>query len=93
MFRLNPTFSTFCLRLLVAGLALFAASSQANPLTAAMDKLSTAMSDLPRYEKLPLFNPHRKTFTCVYQDQQVPAPCLRCPHHCERPAAHRPRAT
>nr|WP_232447187.1 tetratricopeptide repeat protein [Burkholderia ubonensis] len=72
MFRLNPTFSTFCLRLLVAGLALFAASSQANPLTAAMDKLSTAMSDLPRYEKLPLFNPHRKTFTCVYQDQQVP---------------------
>nr|WP_232451954.1 DUF6396 domain-containing protein [Burkholderia ubonensis] len=72
MFRLNPTFSTFCLRLLVAGLALFAASSQANPLTAAMDKLSTAMSDLPRYERLPLFNPHRKTFTCVYQDQQVP---------------------
>ncbi|WP_256254501.1 hypothetical protein [Burkholderia ubonensis] len=30
------------------------------------------MSDLPRYEKLPLFNPHRKTFTCVYQDQQTP---------------------
>ena len=30
------------------------------------------MSDLPRYEKLPLFNPHRKTFTCVYQDQHVP---------------------
>ncbi|WP_090684867.1 SEL1-like repeat protein [Paraburkholderia phenazinium] len=30
------------------------------------------MSDLPRYEKLPLFNPHRTTFTCVYQDQHVP---------------------
>ncbi|WP_425485199.1 DUF6396 domain-containing protein [Burkholderia guangdongensis] len=30
------------------------------------------MSDLPRYEKLPLFSPHRKTFTCVYQDQHVP---------------------
>jgi hypothetical protein len=30
------------------------------------------MSDLPRYEKLPLFNPHRKSFTCVYQDQHVP---------------------
>ncbi|AOI61322.1 hypothetical protein WI26_26070 [Burkholderia diffusa] len=31
------------------------------------------MSDLPRYEKLPLFNPHRKEFKCVYQDQHVPA--------------------
>ncbi|TFE47217.1 sel1 repeat family protein [Paraburkholderia dipogonis] len=30
------------------------------------------MSDLPRYEKLPLFNPHRTNFTCVYQDQHVP---------------------
>ncbi|WP_205169203.1 tetratricopeptide repeat protein [Burkholderia sp. LMG 13014] len=30
------------------------------------------MSDLPRYEKLPLFSPHRKTFTCVYQAQHVP---------------------
>ncbi|HDR9039028.1 TPA: sel1 repeat family protein [Burkholderia vietnamiensis] len=30
------------------------------------------MSDLPRYENLPLFNPHRKSFTCVYQDQHVP---------------------
>ncbi len=30
------------------------------------------MSDLPRYEKPPLFNPHRHSFTCVYQDQQVP---------------------
>ena len=31
------------------------------------------MSDLPRYEKLPLFNPHRAEFTCVDQAQQVPA--------------------
>ncbi|MFL9876724.1 DUF6396 domain-containing protein [Paraburkholderia megapolitana] len=31
------------------------------------------MSDLPRYEKLQLFNPHRKDFTCVYQAQKVPA--------------------
>ncbi|RQH05848.1 tetratricopeptide repeat protein [Paraburkholderia dinghuensis] len=30
------------------------------------------MSDLPRYEKLPLFNPHRKTFTCEHQGQHVP---------------------
>ncbi|TFE47218.1 sel1 repeat family protein [Paraburkholderia dipogonis] len=30
------------------------------------------MSDLPRYTKVPLFNPHRTTFTCVYQDQHVP---------------------
>ncbi|TFE47216.1 sel1 repeat family protein [Paraburkholderia dipogonis] len=30
------------------------------------------MSDLPRYTKLPLFNPHRKTFACVYQDQHLP---------------------
>lgn len=33
---------------------------------------TAAMSDLPRYEKLPVFNPHRKGFTCVYQDQHVP---------------------
>ncbi|WP_249172917.1 PAAR domain-containing protein [Burkholderia vietnamiensis] len=30
------------------------------------------MSDVLRYENLPLFNPHRKGFTCVYQDQHVP---------------------
>jgi hypothetical protein len=36
------------------------------------NRLTAAMSDLPRYEKLPLFNPHRKSFTCVYQDQHVP---------------------
>ncbi|WP_027803924.1 SEL1-like repeat protein, partial [Paraburkholderia dilworthii] len=31
------------------------------------------MSHLPRYQKLPLFDPHRRSFTCVYQDQHVPA--------------------
>ena len=37
-------------------------------------KINVTMSDLPRYEKLPLFNPHRPEFACVYQAQQVPAP-------------------
>ncbi|MBR8178357.1 SEL1-like repeat protein [Burkholderia ambifaria] len=31
------------------------------------------MSDLPRYEKLPAFNPHRTEFACVYQAQRGPA--------------------
>ena len=30
------------------------------------------MSTLPRYTKLPPFNPHRKDFTCVYQDLYLP---------------------
>jgi hypothetical protein len=30
------------------------------------------MSDLPRNEKLPLFDPHRKEFTCVYEAQHEP---------------------
>ncbi len=51
---------------------MLAIDSQANPFTVQTSKLSASMSDLPRYEKLPLFNPHRKTFTCVYQDQHVP---------------------
>jgi hypothetical protein len=37
------------------------------------NKVAATMSDLPRYEKLPLFNPHRKDFTCVYQVQRLPA--------------------
>ena len=69
---LYATFTALVLRILVASLAVVATGSQANPLTALTSKLSTNMSDLPRYEKLPLFNPHRKTFTCVYQDQHVP---------------------
>ncbi|WP_230951592.1 DUF6396 domain-containing protein [Burkholderia diffusa] len=51
---------------------LYAACIQAGPLTTLTDKLTVTMSDLPRYEKLPLFNPHRKEFKCVYQDQHVP---------------------
>jgi TPR repeat protein len=60
------------LRILIVSLAVLSTGSQASPFTALMSKLSTNVSDLPRYEKLPLFTPHRKTFTCVYQDQHVP---------------------
>ena len=38
-----------------------------------LSKATAAMSDLPRHEKLPLFNPHRAEFTCNYQAQRVPA--------------------
>jgi len=38
-----------------------------------LPKVTAAMSDLPRYEKLPRFNPHRPEFTCTYQAQHVPA--------------------
>ncbi|WP_247682332.1 DUF6396 domain-containing protein [Burkholderia sp. Tr-862] len=31
-----------------------------------------AMSDHPRYEKLPRFDPHQKSFTCTYQVKHVP---------------------
>lgn len=30
------------------------------------------MTDFPRYTKLPPFDPHVKSFTCVYQSQQIP---------------------
>jgi len=40
--------------------------------TPLINRLTAQMSDLPRYTKLPLFDPHRKTFTCVYQAQHVP---------------------
>ena len=39
----------------------------------ARSRINATMSDLPRYEKLPLFNPHRTEFTCVYQAERVPA--------------------
>ncbi|WP_254367229.1 hypothetical protein [Paraburkholderia sp. NMBU_R16] len=60
------------LRLLVVSLAVLATGSQASPFTALTSKLSTNISDLPRYERLPLFKPHRETFICIYQDQHVP---------------------
>jgi len=40
--------------------------------TPLINRLTAQMSDLPRYTKLPLFDPHHKTFTCVYQAQHVP---------------------
>jgi len=72
MNRSNAKFIGLILRVLFASLCVLAADSQASPFTAQTSKVSTSMSDLPRYEKLPLFNPHRKTFMCVYQDQHVP---------------------
>ncbi|WP_223821085.1 tetratricopeptide repeat protein [Burkholderia contaminans] len=59
-------------RIIFAALALFALSVHAGSLSSSTVKSSAAMSDLPRYEKLPLFDPHRKSFTCVHQDQHVP---------------------
>jgi TPR repeat protein len=49
--------------------------AQAGAISALMSTLNVNkkdMSDLPRYEKLPLFNPHRTEFTCAYQDQHLP---------------------
>lgn len=59
-------------RILFVVLCLSSLSVQAGELSSSTVKSTAAMSDLPRYEKLPLFNPHRKGFTCVYQDQHVP---------------------
>ena len=53
-------------------LSLISGTASASPLTSLANKVTAAMSDLPRYQKLPLFEPHRKTFTCVHQDQYVP---------------------
>jgi uncharacterized protein len=72
MNRSSTKVIVFILRLLLASFCMLAADSHASSLTALTSKLSTSMSDLPRYEKLPLFSPHRKSFTCVYQDQHVP---------------------
>lgn len=36
------------------------------------NKVIAAVSDLPRHEKLPRFDPHRKDFICAYQEQHVP---------------------
>ncbi len=46
--------------------------AEAGPLKLLKNRMIAAMSDLPRYEKLPPFDPHRKSFTCMYQDQVVP---------------------
>ncbi|WP_243671892.1 tetratricopeptide repeat protein [Paraburkholderia kirstenboschensis] len=60
-------------RVLIAALCLSVTGVQAGILTSLTDKVTATMSSLPRYEKLPLFDPHRKSFACVYQDQHVPA--------------------
>ncbi|WP_243671893.1 tetratricopeptide repeat protein [Paraburkholderia kirstenboschensis] len=60
-------------RVLIAALCLTVTGVQAGILTSLTDKVTATMSSLPRYEKLPLFDPHRKSFTCVYQEQHVPA--------------------
>ncbi|WP_251031493.1 SEL1-like repeat protein [Paraburkholderia strydomiana] len=60
-------------RLLIAAFCLYATSVQAGPFTSLTNKLAATMSNLPRYEKLPLFDPHRKSFACVHQDKHVPA--------------------
>lgn len=72
MTRFQAGLIAVVLRLLLASLVLVADGVQANHLTALTSKLSAISSDLPRHEKLPLFNPHRKTFICVYQDQHLP---------------------
>jgi uncharacterized protein len=72
VYQFRGAFIALVLRFLVVSLGIVAADSHASPFTALTSKLSTTMSDLPRYEKLPPFNPHRKTFTCVYQDQHLP---------------------
>ena len=61
------------LRIATAALLMLVTPAHAGALTSLGNKLTTAMSDLPRYEKLPLFDPHRKDFTCVYEAQQVPS--------------------
>jgi uncharacterized protein len=60
------------LRIATAALLMLVTPAHAGALASLGNKLTTAMSDLPRYEKLPLFDPHRKDFTCVYEAQQVP---------------------
>jgi len=60
------------LRISAVAVLLLGSSAHANGLTSIGNKITIAMSDLPRYEKLPLFDPHRKDFACVYQAQRVP---------------------
>ncbi|WP_179405473.1 tetratricopeptide repeat protein [Burkholderia guangdongensis] len=63
--------AAFC-RIIFVALGLLTFNVQAGELPSSTSKPSLTMSDLPRNEKLPLFDPHRKSFTCVYQNQHVP---------------------
>lgn len=56
---------------LVLFIALLSATSAQASLASLGNTLTIAMSDLPRYEKLPLFDPHRKDFTCVNESQHA----------------------
>nr|WP_246326948.1 tetratricopeptide repeat protein [Burkholderia guangdongensis] len=63
--------AVFCGIIFVA-LGLFTFNARAGELPSSASKPSLTTSDLPRNEKPPLFDPHRKSFTCVYQNQHVP---------------------
>ncbi|WP_260463913.1 sel1 repeat family protein [Burkholderia sp. Bp8963] len=62
----------FIFRIAISALSLIAVTVHAEGTSSLLSKANIAMSDLPRFEKLPLFDPHRKNFTCVYQSQRVP---------------------
>ncbi|MBN3815712.1 sel1 repeat family protein [Paraburkholderia sp. Se-20369] len=59
-------------RMAFAYMVALATGAQADVSTSLVSRLTAATSSLPRHEKLPVFNPHRKDFTCVYQDEHVP---------------------
>ena len=55
-------------RVLLVSLSVLAVDAQAGPLTSLTNRLTAAMSDRLSYEKMPLFDPHRTSLTCVYQE-------------------------
>lgn len=57
---------------LALALCLLSASVYAGALTSLTTEFSAGRSGLPRYTKLAPFDPHRKSFTCVYQEQHLP---------------------
>ncbi|BBA40359.1 MULTISPECIES: tetratricopeptide repeat protein [Burkholderia] len=59
-------------RAIFSTLALITVSVHAEGWPSSTAQSSAGLADLPRYEKLPRFDPHRKSFTCVHQDQHVP---------------------
>lgn len=64
--------ATFFFRTIVVVLGLLTSSAYAGSLPSLTTRLTVTMSDLPRNQKLPLFDPHRKGFTCLYQSEHVP---------------------
>ncbi|MGN6317470.1 hypothetical protein [Trinickia sp.] len=64
---ISQSYCTNLCRVLLVSLLVLAVEAQAGPLMSLTNRLTVAMSGLPRYEKLPLLNPHRKSFTCAYQ--------------------------